>query len=178
MYGTRKPLNVGINASVGVEPQAQSSATVNNTVIVKTSGNEDKHEQEPVTEPNNKQQDAIKSEVAHHRSEVDAILLEVFSNMLLYQNKPLLANIVSKNSIIITTEDLIRVIEAKTNKHCTIILRESDEAGCFAKVTPIRAIESIRISDEHSEQEFKVANNADYIELMNVYHLSLKYVVC
>ena len=178
MYGTRKPLNVGINASVGVEPQAQSAATVNNTVIVRTGAKEDPNIEEPVTEPNNKQQDNNKSEVVHHRSEVDAILLEVFSNMLLYQNKPLLANIVSKNCIIITAEDLIRVIEAKTNKQCTIILKESDEAGCFAKATPIRAIDSIRISDEQSEHDFKVANNADYIELMNVYHLSLKYVVC
>ena len=173
MYGSRKPLNVGINASVGVEPQAQSAATVNNTVIVKTDANTPEPEREA------KQPDPPRQpEVVKDRNSVDAILLEVYSNILLYQNKPLLANIVSKNCIIITVEDLVRVIEAKTGKQCTITLKETDEAGCFAKTSPIRAIESIRICDDQNENDFKVISNADYIELMNVYHLSLKYVVC
>ena len=40
MYGARKPLSVGVNASLGVEPQAHAQATVNNTVIVNPTGAE------------------------------------------------------------------------------------------------------------------------------------------
>ena len=96
--------------------------------------------------------------------------------MLLYQNKPLLANIVSKNCIIISLEDLTRVIEAKTKKQCHISVKEP-EVGCLAKTSPIKAIETIRVTDENGENDFKVADNTDYIELMTVYHLSMKYVV-
>lgn len=169
MYGARKPLNVGVNASVGIEPQSQASATVNNTIVVGHTPSEHEIQTREVTISDEPQ--SPKS-----RNEVDSILLEIYSAMLLYQNKPLLANVASKNAIIITVEDLQRVIEAKTGKKCTIKVRE-EEVGCLSKVSPIKAIETIRVADENSENDFKVADNTDYIELMSVYHLSLKYVV-
>lgn len=170
MYGARKPLNVGVNATVGVEPQAQSQATVNNTVIVNPSQSdlEVKDREAPMH---------IESEPCKERSLVDELLLEIYSQMLLYQNKQLLANIVSKNCIIIQQDDLRRVIEAKTGKKCVIALRETQEAGCLVKASPIRTIDTIHIFDDESENDFKVAANSDYIELMNIYHLSLKHVV-
>ena len=172
MYGARKPLNVGVNATVGVEPQAQAQATANNTVIVnppQTSDTEVKDRTTPLP--------VSSFEAVRERSEVDEILLEIYSAMLLYQNKQLLTNILTKNAIIITQEDLPRVIEAKTGKKCVITLKESPEVGCLSKVSPIRAVDSIHVIDDSSENDFKVADNSDYIELTNVYHLSLKYVV-
>ena len=169
MYGARKPLSVGVNASLGVEPQAHAQATVNNTVIVNPSGGEGEivsRSAEIDSRP----------EAAKTRNTVDELLLEIYSAMLLYQNKPLLANVASKNSIIITKEDLEKVISAKSGKSCSVTVRE-EETGCLAKSCPIKPIESIRIFDDNSENDFKVASNSDYIELMNVYHLSLKYVV-
>ncbi len=169
MYGARKPLNVGVNASLGVEPQAQAQATVNNTVIVNPTG----AETEVVTRST---EIDSQPEAAKTRNTVDELLLEIYSAMLLYQNKPLLANVASKNSIIITKDDLEKVIAAKSGKQCVVTVRE-DEVSCLAKSSPIKPIESIRIFDANSENDFKVASNSDYIELMNIYHLSLKYVV-
>ena len=169
MYGQRKPLNVGLNATVGIEPQSQAQATVNNTVIVNLSQAEFDLKDREVSD--------IEPEVHRDRNRVDEILLEIYSDMLLYQNKQLLANIVSKNCIIVTQEDLQRVIEAKTGKKCIITLRENPEVGCLAKSSPIQPIQSIRVIDGDTENDFKVTGNTDYIELMNIYHLSLKYVV-
>ena len=169
MYGSRKPLNLGVNANVGVEPQASAAATVNNTIVVNPAGTE----AEPIPRA---AEVPSESPAPKNRDGVDEILLEVYSEMLLYQNKPLLANIVSKNCIIISLDDLTRVISAKTGKECHISVKP-EEVGCLAKTSPIKAIDTIRLTDENGEYDFKVTANADYIELMTVYHLSLKYVV-
>lgn len=112
------------------------------------------------------------------RSEVDRILLEVYGAILLTQNKQLLANILSKSHIIITKADLERVISAKLNQQCSVVV--ADElfgCGCTAKISPILKIDSIRIINDNNSLDFKTAFNSEYNEMNDVYKLSLKYVV-
>ena len=86
----------------------------------------------------------------------------------------MLANILSKKHIMIYKEDLERVISAKINKKCAVVLKEIDGCGCSAKIDPFAVIDSIVVYEENKRVDFKVAYNPDFVELSEKYALSLK----
>ena len=166
--------NMGINTNVSLEPSAntQSSQQITNNIIVKTATDGEV----PVIE---RSVDIIKDEhpiveEPVKEENVDKILLEVYKNILLSQNKQLLANILSKHHVMIYKDDLEKVITAKIGKKCSVVLKETEECGCSAKFDPFAIIESIVIYENDKRVDFKVAYNADYVELSEKYALSLK----
>ena len=111
--------------------------------------------------------------------DVKYIILETFANILLNQDKALLSNLISKNCIIVPATALGEIIK-------TIIKAESveiclnEEIGRWAKkVNKISKIEAIKIIKDNGEiiTDFKTVYNKEYNELVNVYHLCLKYAV-
>ena len=167
--------NLGINTNVSLEPSAntQSSQQITNNIIVKTATDGEV----PVIERSVdiiKDENPIIEEPASNDENVDKILLEVYKNILLSQNKQLLANILSKHHIMIYKDDLEKVISAKIGKKCSVVLKETEECGCSAKFDPFAVIDSIVIYENDKRVDFKVAYNADYVELSEKYALSLK----
>ena len=172
--------NVGINTAVSLEPSAntQSSQQITNNIIVKTVGdnNEPPVIERSITIDNNNEPQTTDNPVEEN---VDKILLEIYKSILLSQNKQLLANILSKHHIMIYKDDLERVISAKIGRKCAVVLKESENCGCSAKINPFAIIDSIVIYEGNDNLttkrvDFKVAYNADYVELTEKYALSLK----
>ncbi len=192
MY-SRSNQNVGFSTNISIDPSSnsQSSQQITNNIIVKTATGE-----EPVVversidlnEPsetnsviiNNVENGPLNgtaTKVADKNVEkesVEKILLDVYKSILLSQNKQLLANILSKKHIMIYKEDLEKVITAKINKKCAVVLKEVDGCGCTAKIDPFAVIDSIVIYEDNKRVDFKVAYNADYVELTEKFALSLK----
>ena len=110
-------------------------------------------------------------------TDIQSTLLEIYEAILLTQNKQLLANILSKNSIIISKSDLERVIQAKIGYSCTISTETEAGCGCCAKLTGISKVDQIKIDYNDTVVDFKNAFNSAYNELVNTYKLSMKYVV-
>lgn len=166
--------NVGINTNVSLEPSAntQSSQQITNNIIVKTATDGEVPVIERSTEILSNDKPVIEEPIIEEN--VDKILLGVYKNILLSQNKQLLANILSKHHIMIYKDDLEKVISAKIGKRCSIVIKESDECGCSAKADPFAVIDSIVIYEDNKRVDFKVAYNADYVELSEKYALSLK----
>ena len=109
--------------------------------------------------------------------DVKTLLLEIYEAILLTQNKQLLANILSKNSIIISKSDLERVIQAKIGCSCSISVDADAGCGCCAKLTGVYKIDQIKVDYNDQTLDFKTAFNSAYNELTSTYRLSLKYVV-
>ena len=93
---------------------------------------------------------------------------------MLDQNKALLLNLISKQIIIIPKSDLELIIKAKTGYTCEVKL-EDDTCCCIAKYNPIKKVETIKVINEELVTDFKQVYNNDYNELINLYHLCLKY---
>ena len=172
----RSNRNLGINTNVSLEPSAntQSSQKITNNIIVRTANGEEAPVIERSVEITN--DEPIKEVIDEpiEKDNVDAILLGVYKNILLSQNKQLLANILSKHHIMIYKDDLEKVITAKIGKKCSVVIKEADECGCSAKFDPFAVIDSIVIYEDNKRVDFKVAYNADYVELSEKYALSLK----
>ena len=170
----RSNRNLGINTNVSLEPSAntQSSQQITNNIIVRTANGEEA----PVIERSTEviSNDAPLQEEPTNNEGVDAILLGVYKNILLSQNKQLLANILSKHHIMIYKDDLEKVISNKIGKKCSVVIKEVEECGCTAKFDPFAVIDSIVIYEGDKRVDFKVAYNADYVELSEKYALSLK----
>ena len=118
-------------------------------------------------------------------NELDAYLLKLSQAILLSENKKLLSNVISKDSIILTQEDLEKVIELKTGKKC-VISYEDPEVTCCNMNTIFMKITSIRITEKDGpngpeqscdQADFKIKYNKDYLELITNYHINLKYVL-
>ena len=108
---------------------------------------------------------------------LDSYLLKLYQTILLSDNKKLIANVVLKNSIVLTGEDLEKIIKLKTGKEC-IINYEDPDTGCFKINSVVMKIASIRIVEENeSVSDFKIKYNRDYLELVTNYQLNLKYVL-
>ena len=108
---------------------------------------------------------------------VDEYLRSLYETILLSNDKTLIANLISKNNIILTKEDLEQVIKRKINKEVTIDLDITDVQCCGLK-TPFIKINSIRIvDDEGKSNDFKIAYNTDYLDLVSNYHINMKYVL-
>lgn len=172
----RSNRNLGFNTNVSLEPSAntQSSQQITNNIIVKTASGEEVPIIERSTEVIGN--DASNNDEAGpiEKGNVDAILLGVYKNILLSQNKQLLSNILSKHHIMIYKDDLEKAISTKIGKKCSVVLKEGDECGCSAKFDPFALIDSIVIYENDKRVDFKVAYNADYVELSEKYALSLK----
>ena len=117
------------------------------------------------------------ADITTETTDVQSLLLEIYESILLTQNKQLLANILSKNSIIISKSDLERVIETKIGCTCSITVDSDTGCGCCAKLTGIFKVDQIKVDYNDSTLDFKTAFNSAYNELVNTYKLSLKYVV-
>ena len=184
MY-SRVNRNLGFNTNVSIDPSSnsQSSQQITNNIIVKTNGDEPAVVERSIeinepAETNNIENNVIVNNVHEDKSDknnsVDEILLDIYKSILLSQNKQLLANILSKRHIMIYKDDLERVISAKINKKCAVILKEFDACGCTAKIDPFAVIDSIVVYENDKRVDFKVAYNPDYVELTDKYALSLK----
>lgn len=192
----KRTASFGLNTNVSLDPSSNSTSSANpnqsvsNKIIIQplsTSASEVKYDiktdeaeepktisrdtEYPVVEP------VIVPPVSDTINDVQKLLLDIYSAILLTQNKQLLANILSKNSIIITKSDLEKVISTKIKQQCSISVDDPAGCGCCAKITGIHRIDQIRIITTNTSVDFKQTFNSDYNELIDVYNLSLKYVI-
>ena len=167
-------------ANVPITPTANSDNRMTNNITIKNvaypSPDVLKEEQksEPITE---NPYSEIKTREIISES-MDAYLLNLYQTILLNDNKKLLINMISKNSIILTKEDLEEIIKRKTGKKCVIEFEEP-ELSCFGTVLYLKIV-SIRIYDDENDKignDFRIKRNADYIELITNYHLNLDVVM-
>ena len=103
------------------------------------------------------------------------IILETYARILLDQNKALLLNLISKQTIIVPKTDLEAIIKAKVGLPCEVTLVDTDGGCCVAKYSPIKKVETIKIINEELVSDFKQVYNNDYNDLINLYHLCLRF---
>lgn len=120
------------------------------------------------TESNNENTNKIKPKTS------EQLILDTYAQILLDQNKTLLLNLISKQTIIVPKTNLELIIKSKTGYTCEITL-EDDANCCIAKYNPIKKIETIKVINDELVTDFKQVYNNDYNELINLYHLCLKY---
>ena len=120
------------------------------------------------TESNNENTNKIKPKTS------EQLILDTYAQILLDQNKTLLLNLISKQTIIVPKTNLELIIKSKTGYTCEITL-EDDANCCIAKYNPIKKIETIKVINDELVTDFKQVYNNDYNELINSYHLCLKY---
>ena len=109
---------------------------------------------------------------------VDEYLRELYQSILLTENKKLLANLITKKSIILTKEDLEEVIKRKISKTCTVDCEDS-EPNCCGISSPFIKINGIRVLDDSGAAgtDFQIQYNKDYQELVTTYHICMRYVL-
>ena len=125
-----------------------------------------------ITTETNKQ-----NEVKEKPKTAEQIILDTYAKILLDQNKALLLNLISKQTIIVPRSDLEQIIKAKVGLPCEVTLVDTDGGCCFAKYSPIKRIETIKIINEELVSDFKQVYNNDYNDLINLYHLCLKFCI-
>ena len=107
----------------------------------------------------------------------EQIILDTYAKILLDQNKALLLNLISKQTIIIPKTDLEAIIKAKTGLPCEVTLVDDSAGCCIAKYSPIKKVETIKIINEELVSDFKQVYNNDYNDLINLYHLCLRFCI-
>ena len=172
----RKNTNTGMNANVSLEPNAAASSNNNfsNNIYVQTP-----YPAEVKTQPSTFTEREISlDDIPEEKPDVKTLILETYANILLNQDKALIANLISKNTIIIPYESLVEIIRVVSNGEVEIQVDE-DITCCLAKSSPIKKIEVIKVIKDNGEiiTDFKYVFNKEYNELVNVYHLNLKYVI-
>lgn len=174
----------GINANVSLEPSsaASSNSNISNNIYITRKVNPSDIEQLPkdenVDEVIVSRSVEIEEPKAEPELDVKLIILETYAKILLNQDKALLSNLVSKNCIIVPETSLQEIIKSMIKADVEIYIDE-DIKCCASKASPIRKVEAIKIIKESGEvvTDFKTVYNKEYNELVNVYHLCLKYVV-
>lgn len=165
--------NAGVNANLSLEPQAaaQSTSNINNNIII---NKRDDGKEEIVITRNVELEENPEEEI----KDVKYVILDTFANILLSQDKALLSNLVSKNCIIVPVEALIDIIKCSVKAEIVELHVDEDVGCCVGKANPIRKIEAIKIVNDKGEvcTDFKQVYNKEYNELINKYHLCLKYV--
>ena len=162
----------GINANISLEPQAasQSTSNINNNIIInkRDDGKEDIVITRDVELP---------EEIKEESKDVRNLILETYAQILLNQDKALLANLIFKNCIIVPCSSLAEIIKVITNAE-TVEININEDVGCLNK-SPIRKIETIKIVNGNGEicTDFKQVYNKEYNELNTKYHLCLKYSI-
>lgn len=168
----KRSLTNGVQANVSIEPNAasQSTSNINNNIIINK--REDGKEDIVITRDVEVQADEPKA------LDVRNVILEAYAQILLNQDKALISNLVSKRCIIVPVESLHEIIKSITNANEVEIQMEED-VGCCGKVNPIHKIEAIKIINENGEiiTDFKQVYNREFNELVNNYHLCLKYCI-
>ena len=178
MIHRKNSTKAAISASVGIDSNAASSSNnnVTNNVYVQTPyPNEVKVQPSTYIERDIELQDINEP---NDRRDVRSLILETYASILLNQDVALIANLVSKHSIIVGHDELREIIKCITGNDVSIIVSE-DTGCCSAKVSPIVKIDFIKIITESGEviTDFKQVFNREYNELTGKYHLNLKYVV-
>ena len=162
--------NAGINANISLEPQAasQSTSNINNNIII----NKRDDGKEDIVITRDLQ---LPEEPKDPPKDVRNIILETYAQILLNQNKALLANLISKNCIIVPATSLAEIIAVISNADA-VEINLNEDVGCLNK-SPIRKIETIKIVNDNGEicTDFKQVYNKEYNELVNKYHLCFKY---
>lgn len=117
-------------------------------------------------------------QVKSKEDDVKTLILETFAQILLTQDKALIANLITRKSIIVPFEALQRIIQILINADVEIDFDEDVEC-CISKGSPIRRINYIKIIKDNGEvvTDFKTVYNKEWNELVNKYHLCLKYVL-
>ena len=123
------------------------------------------------TETNKQNEVQVKPKTA------EQIILDTYAKILLDQNKTLLLNLISKQTIIVPKTDLEQIIKAKVNLPCEVTLVDTDGGCCVAKYSPIKKIETIKIINDELISDFKQVYNNDYNDLINIYHLCLRFCI-
>ena len=166
--------NAGVNANLSLEPQAaaQSTSNINNNIII---NKRDDGKEEIVITRNAELEENPEEET----KDVKYVILETYANILLNQDKALLSNLVSKNCIIVPATALSNIIKAIIKAESVEVGLDEDIGCCAGKANPIRKIENIKIVNDNGEvcTDFKQVYNREYNELINKYHLCLKYAV-
>ena len=175
---TAKPQQLNFNAS----------AVSENNVLTREVEIENQEEEHITTTPVNEPQKIYAREViitteTNKQNEVqerpktaEQIILETYAKILLDQNKSLLLNLISKQTIIVPRSDLEQIIKAKTGFPCEVSL-DGDEGCCIAKYSPIKKVETIKIINDELVSDFKQVYNNDYNDLINLYHLCLRFCI-
>lgn len=170
----KRSLCQGVNANVSLEPTAasQSTSNINNNIIINK--REDGKEEIVIT------RDAeIEMQEEEKNIDVRNVILEAYAQILLNQDKALISNLVSKHCIIVPIDALQNIIKAIL-KAKEVEIQLNEEVGCCAaKASPIQKIEAIKIIDNNGEivTDFKQVYNKEYNDLVNIYHLCLKYCI-
>lgn len=170
----KRTLTNGVNANVSLEPTAasQSTSNINNNIIINK--REDGKEEIVIT------RDAeIEMQEEEKNIDVRNVILEAYAQILLNQDKALISNLVSKHCIIVPIDALQNIIKAIL-KAKEVEIQLNEEVGCCAaKASPIQKIEAIKIIDNNGEivTDFKQVYNKEYNDLVNIYHLCLKYCI-
>ena len=173
----RKSHSNGVNAHIGLEPTSasQSNNNFSNNIYVQTPyPAEVKAEPSVFTE-----RDVLPQPETMHKQDVRTLILETYANILLNQDKTLIANLISKRTIIVPVNSLKAIIACIVGSCEVDIGYEEDCSCCAAKVSPIQKIDYIKVITDSGEviTDFKQVYNKEYNELVNSYYLNLKYVV-
>lgn len=164
----------GVQANVSLEPTAAASSTsnINNNIIINK--REDGKEDIVITRDIETQTDPIEVE-----QDVRNVILEAYAQILLDQDKALLANIISKKCIIVPIASLCNIIKAILHVNEVEVQLNEDVGCCAAKSSPIQKIDAIKIIRDNGEVviDLKQVYNKEYNELVNNYHVCLKYCI-
>ena len=173
----RKTRNLVVNANIGLDPTSasQSNNNFNNNIYVQTPYPADIKNQPSTFETRDVELEDIKNE---DQTEVKGLILETYANILLNQDKALIANLISKHTIIVPIDDLKAIIQLMTGGEVEIHYDE-EVSCCAAKITFIKKIDAIKIVKENNVviTDFKQVFNKEYNDLVNKYHVNLKYVL-
>ena len=182
----RKTRNLGVNANIGLDPTSasQSNNNFSNNIYVQTP-----YPSNVKTQPSSFNTrdvevelhdiiDTKTNDLKNDQTEVKELILQTYANILLNQDKALIANLISKRTIIVPIEDLRAIIQLMTGG-CVEIQYDEDISCCAAKVTFIKKIDAIKIvkDDNVIITDFKQVFNKEYNDLVNKYHMNLKYVL-
>ena len=167
--------NAGVNANVSLEPSAasQSTSNINNNIIINK--RDDNTEEIVIT----RNVELDEKPLAAKDKDVRTVILETYAQILLDQDKALLSNLIFKNNIIVPVSALQNIIKAAIKTEQVDVYLDEDIKCCSSKVNLIRKIEAIKVINDNGEiiTDFKQVYNKEYNELVNVYHLCLKYAV-
>ena len=187
-----KSILSGIN--VPIEPTSNVDSHVTNSIMIKNISYPDLKDgsKTDIIEENQEQDNKGETKVLYpstfntrdidnpysQLSTVDEYLRELYQSILLTENKKLLANLISKKSIILTKEDLEEIIKRKIGKTCTIDCEDS-EPNCCGFSSPFIKINGIRVLDESGAAgtDFQIQYNKDYQELVTNYHICMRFVL-
>ena len=173
----------GINANVSLEPASasQSNSNINNNIYITKKIEapdleKELEKDEDIIITRNCELEEIKEETTQ---DVREVILETYAKILLNQDKALLSNLIFKKCIIVPVSDLSNIIKAMLHNCEVEIFLDEDIKCCASKANPIRKVEAIKIVKEDGEiiTDFKQVYNKEFNELVNVYHLCLKYAV-